>query len=72
MYDHHDETRHWYTVAASLRAQAAEVRSEAERQARWLERDALQKEQLAANICRLCAGVNANCCVNPQSPIEDK
>ena len=62
MYDHRSETKHWKTVAAAYRAEAALIRSEAERKASALERDAERKEQLAHHICRLVTGDATVCC----------
>lgn len=61
MYDHKNETSHWKIVATAYRAEAALIRSEAERKAVALERDADSKEQLARHICILCTG-SATCC----------
>jgi hypothetical protein len=62
MYDHRNETNHWKSVAAQYRAEAAVIRSDAERKARSLELDADRKEILASHICQLVTGNSEACC----------
>ena len=67
MYDHRVETKYWRSKAATLRAQAVELRLEAERGAHQLEQEANRKDQLADHICALAAGAGATCCKGSES-----